>query len=337
MARHALERGDVLLRIVEARCIYMKVFVTGANGLVGRVLCTELCRQEHDVVAALRSESISQAGVERVIIGGIDSTTDWSAALLNVNAVIHLAARVHVMHDAVVDPLAEFRKVNVDGTLNLAVQAAKAGVRRFIFISSVKVNGEHTLSNKPFTEADIANPQDAYGVSKFEAEQGLMLIAQQTGMEVVIIRPPLVYGAGVKANFASMMRAVKRRMPLPLGAIHNQRSFVYVGNLVSLILRCIDAPAAINQVFLVSDGDDLSTSALLRACAVALQVKSRLLPVPKKLIEVLAAMLGKKDIARRLCGNLQVDITKARTLLGWTPPVSVADGLKATAARLMDG
>jgi nucleoside-diphosphate-sugar epimerase len=314
----------------------MKILVTGANGLVGRALCNALSQQGYKVTAALRFQNTALAGFERVIIGGIDSTTDWSGALLNVDAVIHLAARVHVMHDAVVDPLAEFRKVNVDGTLNLAMQAAKAGVRRFIFISSVKVNGEHTVNNKPFTEADIANPQDAYGLSKFEAEQGLLRIAQQTGMEVVIIRPPLVYGAGVKANFASMMRAVKRGMPLPLGAIHNQRSFVYVDNLVSLIVHCIDAPAAANQVFLVSDGVGLSTSALMRACAVALGVKSRLLPVPQKLIEVFATILGKQDIAQRLCGNLQVDITKARTLLGWTPPVSVADGLKATAAGMVD-
>jgi nucleoside-diphosphate-sugar epimerase len=330
MARHALERCDVLLRLAEARCAKMKVLVTGANGLVGRSLCAALCRQDYAVVAALRSANTLLEDVERVIVGTIDHATDWSAALRNVDTIIHLAARVHVMHDAAVDPLAEFRKVNVDGTLHLALQAAKAGVKRFIFISSVKVNGEHTVSNKPFTEVDVAKPQDAYGISKFEAEQGLLLIAQQTGMEVVIIRPPLVYGSGVKANFASMLRAVKRGMPLPLGAIHNKRSFVYVGNLVSLILRCVDHPAAANQVFLVSDGHDLSTTELLRACAVALGVKPRLLPVPQSLIEIGAALLCKGNVAQRLCGNLQVDISKARNLLGWTPPISVADGLKAT-------
>jgi len=208
-------------------------------------------------------------------------------------------------------------------------------VKRFIYISSVKVNGEHTEIGKPFLEEDAANPQDAYGFSKFEAEQGLLKIAQKTGMEVVIIRPPLVYGVGVKANFASMMLAVKRGIPLPLGAIRNKRSFVYVGNLVSFILCCVDHPSAANQVFLVSDGCDLSTTELLRGCAAALGVKSRLLPVPQRLIELGAAMLGKRDVAQRLCGNLQVDITKARTLLGWTPPVSVADGLKATALDSM--
>lgn len=311
------------------------ILVTGASGFVGRSLCAELFQQEYEVAAAVRSANTRIDDFERVIVGSIDSATDWSAALRNMDIVIHLAARVHVMHDAAVDPLAEFRKVNVDGTLHLALQAAKAGVKRFIFMSSVKVNGEHTLINQPFTEADVTNPQDAYGVSKFEAEQGLLLIAQQTGMEVVIIRPPLVYGAGVKANFANMMRVVKRGMPLPLGAIHNKRSFVYVGNLVSLILRCIDHPAAANQVFLVSDGCDLSTTELLRACAGALGVKSWLLPVPQRLIEVCAAILGKRDVAQRLCGNLQVDITKARTLLDWEPPVSVAEGLKATALGLI--
>lgn len=250
----------------------MKILVTGANGLVGRSLCAVLPRQAHAVVAAVRSADTPLEGAERAIMGTIDSATDWSAALRNVEVVIHLAARVHVMNDYAANPMTEFRKVNVDGTLNLAMQAAKAGVKRFIFISSVKVNGEYTLIGMPFTEESAANPQDPYGVSKFEAEQGLFMIAQQTGMEVVVIRPPLVYGAGVKANFASMMRAVKRCIPLPLGAIHNKRSFVYVGNLVSLILRCVDHPAAANQVFLVSDDHDLSTTELLRACAVGKSV-----------------------------------------------------------------
>jgi nucleoside-diphosphate-sugar epimerase len=315
----------------------MKILVTGANGFVGKSFCAELLNQGHEVRAAVRTKVVPIKNVEVTIVGEIDSGTDWSTALRDVDVVVHLAARVHVMHDTVVDPLAEFRKVNVDGTLHLALQAAKAGVKRFIFISSVKVNGEHTTLGRPFTEEDVANPQDAYGVSKLEAEQGLLQIAQQTGMEVVIIRPPLVYGTGVKANFANMMRAVKRGIPLPLGAIHNKRSFVYVGNLVSLIAKCIDHPAAANQVFLVSDGRDLSTTELLRECASALDVKARLLPVSQKLIEVGAAMLGKRAVARRLCDNLQVDITKAQTLLGWEPPVSVVDGLRITAQELIQG
>ena len=315
----------------------MKILVTGANGFIGRYLCNELCRQKHAVVAAVRNANTRRDCIEQVIIGSIDNSTDWSMALRDVQLVIHLAARVHVMNDSAIDPLTEYRKVNVDGTLHFALQAAKAGVKRFIFISSIKVNGELTAIDKPFTEEYAANPQDAYGVSKFEAEQGLLRIAQQTGMEVVIIRPPLVYGPGVKANFARMMLAIRNRIPLPLGAIENKRSFVYVGNLVSLILRCMDHPAAANQVFLVSDGCDLSTTELLRECAVAMEVKPILWSVPQILIESCAALIGKRDVMQRLCGNLQVDISKGRILLGWTPPVSVANGLKATALDLTQG
>ena len=306
------------------------ILITGANGFVGCALTHHLLDAGWPVSCAMRSDNMLDSRIRRkVTVPSVDAHTDWADALSGCEVVIHLAARVHVMHDSASDPLAEFRKTNVEGTLNLAQQAAAAGVKRFIFISSIKVNGEQTLPGRPFTEADVARPQDAYGQSKYEAEQGLMSIAKQIGMEVVIIRPPLIYGAGVKANFASMLHYVKRGMPLPLGAIHNKRSFVYLGNLLSLIECCIDHPAAANQVFLVSDGHDLSTTALLRCCAVALDVKARLLPVPQGVIEFFAAMLGKKAVAQRLCGNLQVDISKARTVLGWTPPVSVADGLQA--------
>jgi nucleoside-diphosphate-sugar epimerase len=312
----------------------LKILVTGASGFVGKSLTAQLFGQGHSVCAAVRSLSTTMEDTEIMVVGEVNGETDWAKALKDVDVVIHLAARVHVMAEHSANPLAEFRKVNVEGTLNLAQQAAKAGVRRFVYMSSVKVNGEHTEIDKPFSETDASNPQDAYGVSKCEAEQGLKRIAEETGMEVVIIRPPLVYGAGVKANFASMLRTVKRGIPLPLGAIHNKRSFVYVDNLVSLILRCIDHPAAANQTFLVSDGHDISTTELLLGCADALGVKARLLPIPQKLVEVCAAILGKRDVAQRLCGNLQVDISKARTLLGWIPPISVADGLKATAQGL---
>jgi nucleoside-diphosphate-sugar epimerase len=314
----------------------MQVLVTGANGFVGRSLCLALADDGHKVLAAVRSLDKQFIGVDQVLITSIGKTTDWSSALQNVDVVVHLAARVHIMNEQADDALAEFRKINVEGTLNLANQAAKAGVKRFVFVSSIKVNGEHTLADCPFTANDDANPQDPYGISKHEAEQGLLFIAQQTGMEVVIIRPPLVYGAGVKANFASMMRVVKRGIPLPLGAIHNKRSFVYIGNLVSLIVRCMDHPAAANQVFLVSDGCDLSTTELLQKCAVALGVKARLLPVPQKLLAFSLALLGKRAVAQRLCGNLQVDISKAHSLLGWEPPVSVENGLKATALGLIE-
>jgi nucleoside-diphosphate-sugar epimerase len=307
-----------------------KVLVTGANGFVGKPLCLALLEQGQTLRAAVRGANRPVENCETVAVGELNGQTDWTNALPGIKVVIHLAARVHVMNDTSTDALTEFRRVNVEGTLHLARQAVKVGVQRFIFISSIKVNVEHSDLDKPFTEADIANPQDAYGLSKYEAEQGLLLIAQQTGLEVVIIRPPLIYGPGVKANFKSILHFVKRGIPLPFGNINNKRSFVYLGNLISLIIRCIDHPKAVNQVFLVSDGEDLSTTQLLNECAKALGVKARLLPVPQKLIEFFANLLGKQDMAQRLCGNLQVDISKARHLLSWTPPVSVADGLIET-------
>lgn len=313
------------------------VLITGASGFVGKPLCLQMLCQGYSVRAAIRSTTLPIENVEVVLVESIDATADWSNALNATDIVIHLAARVHIMNEDAQDPLAEFRKVNVDGTLNLARQAAKAGIKRFIFISSVKVNGEHTEMDTLFTELDNPDPQDAYGVSKFEAEQGLLKIAQETGMEVVIIRPPLIYGPGVKANFASMLKVVKRGIPLPVGAINNKRSFIYIENLVSFILHCIHHPLAANQIFLVSDGQDLSTTELLQACAKALGMKARLLLVPQKLFEFSALLIGKQNVAQRLCGNLQVDISKARQLLGWGPPYSVADGLKATALDLMDG
>ncbi len=311
----------------------MRILVTGVSGFVGQALIKALKLRDANLVGIGRQLIASLTDVF-FAIPNFSEQSAWQTPLVGCDLVIHLAARVHVMKDKASNPLEEFRKVNVDGTLALAEEAAKAGVKRFIYISSVKVNGEATELNKPFTEQDTANPQDAYAVSKYEAEQGLLLIAQQTGMEVVIIRPPLIYGPGVKANFASMLRAVKRGIPLPLGAINNKRSFVYVGNLVSLIEHCIDYPAAKNQVFLVSDGHDLSTTELLQECAVALKVQSRLVPVPQNLIEGFAAFFGKQSVAQRLCGNLQVDISKAHALLGWKPPIPVADGLKVTALAL---
>ncbi len=310
------------------------ILITGASGFVGNVLCQHLLNANYSIRASSRRAFTHDSRLGLKIYSGLESPDagDYKELLSGVQTVIHLAARVHIMKDSSKDPLAEFRKVNVDGTLKLARHAASAGVKRFIFLSSVKVNGEQTEEGKSFTEDCNPSPQDAYGQSKYEAEQGLLKIAQETGMEVVIIRPPLVYGAGVKANFASMMETVRRGIPLPLGSIHNQRSFVYLGNLISLIECCIHHTAAVNQVFLVSDGHDLSTTELLRNCAAALGVKSWLLPMPQWLIEGCARLLGKQAVAQRLCGNLQVDISKARRMLGWTPPFSVADGLKQTAA-----
>ena len=309
----------------------MTILVTGASGFVGRPLCAELFRRGYAVRAASRSPMAEFYDFEQVIVGAMDGVIDWTAAVCDLNAVIHLAARVHVMGDTAADPLAEFRKVNVMDTLNLAGQAAAAGVKRFIFISSVKVNGECTPPGQPFTEADAPYPQDVYGQSKHEAELGLRQIAAASGMEVVIIRPPLVYGPGVKANFAAMMHWLRRGVPLPLGAIHNQRSLVALDNLVDLIVTCLTHPAAANQTFLVSDGEDVSTTELLRRMGQAMGRPARLMPVPVSWLKLAAALVDKPDVAQRLCGSLQVDIEKTRRLLGWTPPLSLDEGLKRAA------
>ena len=281
----------------------------------------------HEVVCAGR-HSLSP---NDVYIANINGGTDWQFSGTQ-NVVIHLAARVHVMNDTDANPLVAFRTVNFDGTLNLARQAAAAGVKRFVFVSSVKVNGESTPHGQAFTETDAPSPQDAYGQSKHEAEQGLRQLSADTGMETVIIRPALVYGPGVKANFAALMRAVKLGWPLPLGAVHNQRSLVALDNLVDFIVTCITHPQAANHTFLVSDGHDLSTTELVRGMAQAGGVPARLLPVPVWALRAGASLLGRGDAVQRLCGNLQVDITKARSLLGWVPPVSVQEGLRRAMA-----
>jgi len=307
-----------------------QLLITGANGFVGRALCTQAV-SNFFIKGVVRSQQSLPSDVKTVLIDTIDGNTDWRDALQGINVIVHLAARVHVMHDHTNDPLQEFRKVNVDGTVNLAKQAALAGVKRFVFISSIKVNGESTPLGQPFQADDLPLPVDAYGLSKYEAENALKQLASETGMEVVIIRPPLVYGVGVKANFYSMMRWLDKGIPLPLGAIHNQRSLVALDNLVDLIITCIDHPAAANQIFLVSDGEDLSTSELLHHTAIALDKSAKLLPVPVWLLQMAASLLGKRAVAQRLCSSLQLDITKTRQLLNWTPLVSVDDALHKTA------
>ncbi len=306
----------------------MKVLVTGANGLVGRATSVALDRNGFSVRAASRLMRPGTLDIEQVTIGDINAYTHWQTALAFVHVVVHCAARVHVMHDAEADPLSAFRAVNLHGTLNLAHQAAASGVRRFVFISSIKVNGEFTEPGRAFTEEDLPNPQDAYGESKQQAEQGLRKIAAETGLEVVIIRPPLVYGPGVKANFAALMSAVQRGWPLPLGAIHNKRSLVALDNLVDFIITCITHPNAANQTFLVSDGQDLSTTELVRRMAQAAGVSAHLLPVSMWALDWAGRLLGKSDAVQRLTRNLQIDSTKARDLLSWRPKVSVQEGLR---------
>lgn len=301
------------------------ILLTGATGFVGGGLCLRLQSEGREVRCSVRNQfSI----VNSVVVGDICPDTQWGEALADVDTVIHLAARAHIMHDTASDPLAKFRLVNVDATLNLARQAAAEGVNRFIFLSSVKVNGEETISGQKFNEQDAPEPQDPYGISKHEAEEGLRRLSTETGMEVVIIRPPLVYGPGVKGNFLSMIRSISKGIPLPLGAIHNQRSLVALDNLVDFIITCIDHPAAANQTFLVADGEDLSTTDLLRRVGLAMGKPARLFPLPAGLLKLGAALLGKKDVAQRLCGNLQVDISKAREILGWEPVISVENALK---------
>lgn len=315
----------------------MKVLLTGSSGFVGLALLARLAAQEPlELVAASRRPVFGlPPGVAYGLVTDIAADTVWQHVLRNVQVVIHAAARVHVMSDKVAEPLAEFRKINVGGTLNLARQAAAEGVRRFIFISSIKVNGEGTLLGEPYVSQAMGDPVDPYGISKMEAELGLRTISFETGMEVVIIRPVLVYGPGVKANFLSMLRWLHKGVPLPFGSIDNRRSLVALDNLVDLIVTCIDHPAAANQTFLVSDGEDLSTTELLRRMGTALGKPARLLPVPKWLIERGAVILGKQALAQRLCGSLQVDINKNRELLGWVPPVSVDEALCRTAEHFL--
>ena len=312
------------------------VLVTGANGFVGRALCVDMARRGFTVRAAVRklSRATSLPG-EIVEIADIGADAGWSSALAGIDAVVHLAARVHVMRDSALQPLAAFRAVNVVPTERLARAAAAQGVKRFVYVSSIKVNGEGTPPGRPYTPDDVPAPVDPYGISKHAAEQALRQLAQETGLEVVIIRPVLVYGPGVKANFLSMMRWLHRGIPLPLGAIRNQRSLVALDNLVDLIVTCLHHPKAPDQTFLVSDGEDLSTTELLRRTAAALGRPARLIPVPTLVLRAAARLLGKADIAERLCGSLQVDMSKTRQLLGWVPPVSVDEALKQTARHFL--
>lgn len=308
------------------------ILVTGASGFLGRNLIGRLLADGHAVAGSIRRPSSLLPSTVRTHVVDVENPQDsWAQALASVDTVVHCAARVHVMSDKSTDPLAAFRQANVEATLRLARESAAAGVRRFIFISSIKVNGEKTLPGAPYTADDIPQPTDPYGISKMEAEAGLLALAETVDMDVVIIRPVLVYGPGVKANFLSLMKWLAKGVPLPLGAIHNRRSLVALDNLCDLISTCVDHCAASNQVFLVSDGDDLSSTELLRRMAQALNARARLLPIPTWVLKSGAILIGKPELSQRLCGSLQVDITKTRTLLGWTPPVSVNAALAATA------
>ena len=311
-----------------------KILLTGASGFVGGSLAIALMKQGAQVRVAVRSPVVLP-GSDVVLVPGMDEQSGWGELLQGIDTVIHCAGRAHVMNDPFANPLAEYRRVNVDGTMNLARQAAAAGVKRFIFLSTVKVNGEQTTLGQPYSEDDAPMPQNPYAVSKYEAEQALLELAAKTELEVVIIRPTLVYGAGVKANFLAMLRLLRLGLPLPFGAIANRRSFIYLDNLHSLIMRCIAHPEAVNQIFMASDGHDLSTTELLRYCAGAMGVRVWLIPVPASWCLLIATLLGRGAAVQRLCGSLQVDISKAKKLLGWEPPVSVQAGLEMTVQDLL--
>ena len=307
----------------------LKLLVTGANGFVGRAFCAEAVARGLSVVAVTR-QATNLHNVQVVSLGNIDANTDWQATLLGCDVVMHLAARVHVMDEHSTKPLQAFLDVNCYATMSLAKQAAAAGVKRFVYVSSIKVNGEFTAI-KPFTEENQANPQDSYAVSKWQAEQTLLQLAKETDMEVVIIRPTLVYGAGVKANFLSLLNAVNKSLPLPVGSIDNRRSIIYVGNLVDALIASATHLAAAGQTYLVSDGESVSTPNLIHSLEKTLGRRCFVFSFPISILRFLARLLGKSTAVDRLTQSLQIDSSKIRNELGWKPPYTMQQGLQATA------
>jgi len=309
----------------------MRILLTGATGFLGRALIRGMLATEGNaVVAAVRTHGHEMPStVKQPVVGDLSANNDWSAALADIDVVVHAAARVHVMDETAGDPLAEFRKVNVAGTLNLAKQAARAGVRRLVFISSIKVNGEATFGD-PFRPDDDLHATEPYALSKWEAEQGLFQVARDMGTEVVVVRPPLIYGTGVTVNFKKLVEWGGKSVPLPFGSVNNKRSFVALDNMVDFTILCTHHPKAANEVFLISDGEDISTTTLLKKVAAAWGQPSRLVPVPVSLMSSVARVLGRKALADRLFGSLQVDSAKARSLLGWKPVITMDEQLRKT-------
>ncbi|ARM89180.1 NAD-dependent epimerase/dehydratase family protein [Rhizobium sp. CIAT894] len=305
----------------------MRCLITGAAGFVGGPLVDRLQKERHwELQVTTRSAGASFPADIRHFPIEITSETDWTAALDGVDVVVHLAARVHIMNDRAADPLSEFRRINTAATLNLAEQAAHAGVKRLVFISSIKVNGEET--DRAFRHDDTPMPLDPYGISKLESEIGLHEIAARTGIEVVVIRPPLVYGPGARGNFALLVGLVRKRIPLPFASLKNRRTLVALPNLVDLIVTGMTHQRAAGQTFLAGDGEDLSTPGLIEGIAAGLGVKPMLLPFPPALLQLGARVTGKDAVYQRLCGSLQVDISHARDVLGWSPIVTPREGLK---------
>ena len=307
-----------------------KVCITGAAGFVGRRLAQLLICSNRHVYGVVRNlgSLCPNGGIKYSVVGDIGSETSWLAALAGADCVIHCAARAHVTSEAEVDPLAAYRAANVEGTRRLMEQAVEAGVKRLVFLSSIGVLGTHTNRRSPFSVSDSPSPIEYYGISKWEAEQALWDISAKTGLEVVIVRPPLVYGPGVKGNLARLLKLVRSGLPLPLGAVQNKRSLIGLDNLVDLLIRCVDHPAAAGQTFLVSDGEDLSTPDLLRHMSAAMNRSARLVPVPVPLLRLAGSALGKRAEIDRLVGSLQIDSSHTRQMLGWSPPVSVQEGIR---------
>ncbi|MEW6738686.1 MAG: SDR family oxidoreductase [Nitrospirota bacterium] len=309
----------------------MRILITGANGFVGRALCEKLVSNGWLVRGTVRSPKDANSlpsGCEAAHIDSTGSKTDWTGVLEDVDIVVHLAARAHVMTETHENSLYEFRRINTEGTKRLAQMSADAGIKRLIFISSIKVNGEGT--DTPYTEQDKPSLGGPYAISKWEAEQALRKISSDTGLEIVIIRPPLVYGPGVKANFLRLLQLVERGIPLPLKSINNRRSFIYLWNLVDAIVICTSHPKAAGQTYLVSDGEDISTADLFRRLAQAMGAPARLIPFPSVLLRLAGKMTGRSAELERLLGSLRIDNSKIRNELGWTPPYTIQQGLKET-------
>tara|TARA_B000000475_G_C16001413_1_gene449077 strand:- start:31 stop:975 length:945 start_codon:yes stop_codon:yes gene_type:complete len=306
-----------------------KLLVTGGSGFIGKAICENLNKNNHKINITSRQDiSTNLNSVKVYNINKIDINTNWFKALNAVSCVIHCAAKTHVMNNNEQNSLSSFRKINVEGTLNLAKQASACGVKRFIFLSSIKVNGERTEKSSIFRCNDTPKPEDFYSISKWEAEKGLWEISKKTGLEVVIIRAPLVYGSGVKGNLRRLIKIIKSRIPLPFSLIKNQRSLISIDNLVNLIIHCIDAHKASGNTFLVSDGKDLSTPDLVRHIASSLGLSDRLFPLPLSLLKFFGFLLGKKLEIDRLIGSLRIDNSYTKETLNWTPSVSVEEGIR---------
>jgi len=317
----------------------MSVLVTGASGFVGQAVCVSALRSNLKVRGTYRSAlsgRLLHGSVEKIQIASVDRDTDWSGTLSQIDVVIHLAARAHVSKDASRDPLKAFREVNTKGTERLAKAAAAAGVRRFVFVSTIKVNGEETFA-EPFCEADFPRPQDAYALSKWESEQALQQIGQESGMEVVVVRPPLVYGPGVRANFLRLLDFVKRRVPLPLASVNNRRSLIYVSNLADAILACAMHPSAAGQTYLVSDTEAVSTPELIDRIAGLMGLRSRTFACPTGLLSLAGKLTGRTGEVERLLGSLVVNGARIQSDTGWSPRYSLSEGLAATIDWYMAG